>query len=210
MQAWVDRWFELRSGALSNSNLVNILNGYGSQIGNEAGARDAARWPDNAPAGAFLNEISSLRSWMVSHASWIDSQLPAPPVSSTSSAVVTAGTQVSLSGSGAVRYTVDGSDPRSGASTIYSGPLTINQTTVLTARRQGTFSPFPSAATTNWSAPVRRVYLVNETFAAPGDIAVSEINYRPTHPRRRNRKHCRVFRRTIFSSSRSGISATIR
>lgn len=182
VQAWVDRWFELRSGALSNSNLIGILNGYGSQIGNEAGARDAARWPDNAPAGAYLNEISSLRSWLVSHASWIDGQLPAPPVSNTSSALVTPGTQVSLSGSGVIRYTVDGSDPRSGDSTIYSGPLTINQTTVLTARRQGTFSPFPSAATTNWSAPVRRVYLVNETFAAPGDIAVSEINYRPAPP----------------------------
>lgn len=182
VQAWVDRWFELRLGALSNANLAGIVDGFGSQIGNEAGARDAARWPDNAPSGVFLDEIAGLRSWLTAHATWIDGQLPGAPGADTPSGVVAAGTQVSLGGSGPIGYTVDGRDPRAGAATVYAGPLTINQTTVLTARRQGSFTPFPSAAKTNWSAPLRRVYLVNETFAAAGDIAVSEINCRPAAP----------------------------
>jgi hypothetical protein len=59
VQAWIDRWWQLRSGPLSNANLQSVATTMGNQIGNAAGARDAAKWPDNAAAGGvYLNEIT--------------------------------------------------------------------------------------------------------------------------------------------------------
>ena len=195
VQAWVDRWWELRAGPLADSNLNTLADQMGAQIGNTVGARDAAKWPDNAAAGGvFLNEISAMKTWLTStipgalgRTNWIDSQLPAAPTASVASGVVNAGTGVTLSGAGTMRYATNGTDPRPAgggtSSTASTGTsITIAQTTVVTARRQGSFAPFPSAATVGWSAPVTRVYLVNEAFAVAGDIAVSEINYNPLGP----------------------------
>jgi hypothetical protein len=73
-----------------------------------------------------------------------------------------------------------------GTATAYSGPITITQTTVLTARRQlpATTRVFTGMAAigTNWSGLMTRVYLVDEAFATRGDISVAEINYHPLAP----------------------------
>jgi hypothetical protein len=190
VQAWVDRWWELRAGPFANANLLAIVTSLGAQIGNAAGARDAARWPDNAAAGGiYSNEITAMKNWLTAgRAPWIDSQMPVAPSASVASGVVAAGTTVTLSGTGSIRYKTDGGDPRAaggGASlnvATYSTPIAINQTTVLTSRRFGTFAPFPLSVSTTWSAPLRRVYLVDEAFAIAGDIAVSEISYDPAVP----------------------------
>ncbi|RYD61969.1 MAG: tandem-95 repeat protein, partial [Verrucomicrobiaceae bacterium] len=95
-------------------------------------------------------------------------------------------TLVSLSGT-SPRYTLDGTDPRPfgggvGTGTAYSGAIAINQTTVLTVRSFGARAPFPGATSINWGPPRQFVYLVDEEFAAAGDIVVSEINYNPLAP----------------------------
>lgn len=190
VQAWVDRWWELRAGPFANANLLALTNTLGAQIGNAAGARDAARWPENAAAGGvYMNEITAMKSWLtVGRAPWIDSQMPAAPAADVASGVVAAGTTVTLSGNGSIRYRTDGGDPRAagGGATagnaVYTTPLSISSTTVLTARRQSVFAPFPSAVSTTWSAPLRRVYLVDEVFAIAGDIVVSEVSYDPAVP----------------------------
>lgn len=195
VQAWIDRWYELRADILSNASLNALADQMAAEIGNAAGGRDAARWPDNAPPGAdYLSVVTAMKTWLTSTASgslgrapWLDTQIPAPPTTATASGVVAAGTTVALSGSGSIRYNLNGSDPRQpggglATSSSYSQPIVVNQTVVLKARRRGAFAPFPSARFTNWSAPLTRVYLVNESFAAAGDIAVSEINYRPAEP----------------------------
>src|SRR5690606_11425458 len=93
-----------------------------------------------------------------------------------------------LSGSNTIHYRLDGTDPRPyGGSTattapVYSEPITINQTTVLRARRKGNYAPFPVAVVTNWRAPLLRVYLVGEVVAFAGDVAISAIHFRPTEP----------------------------
>ncbi len=192
VQAWVDRWWQLRSGPLTNANLNAVADQMGAQIGNVIGARDAARWPDNAPSGNYLNEVAVMKIWLTStngptlgRANWIDSQLPVPPSASVATGVVSAGTTVSFGGT--TRYTVNGTDPRpagggSASSASTGSSLTVTQTTVLTARRQVTTTPFPGAVSIGWSGPLTRVYLVNEFFAVAGDIAVSEINYHPLGP----------------------------
>ncbi len=197
IQAWVDRWWELRSGPLSDAHLNDIINAQGNEIGNVAGARDAAKWPDSVPeAGTYLGEIAVLRDWLTStnpaalgRTNWIDTQVPGPPSASLASAKVGAGTTVTLSGAQAgeiIRYRINSGDPRplGGADSTapaYGGALTLNQTTVLKARRRklANFTPFPHNLTTIWSAPLTRVYLVNEDFATADDLKVTEIHYDP-------------------------------
>ncbi|MES2709822.1 MAG: lamin tail domain-containing protein [Verrucomicrobiota bacterium] len=191
VQDWVDRWWGLRqTGQPLDMDALRLLaDGMGAEIGNAAGARDAARWPDDAAAGGvYLNEIEALKTWLTSRVNFIDSQTPAPPASPAVSGPVPAGTTVTLTGAGSLRYTLNGSDPRpfGGAATggtVYNGPVAISQSAVLTARRQATFTPFPQkAASISWSAPLRLVLLVDEVFAGPGDLSISAINYHPFPP----------------------------
>jgi hypothetical protein len=196
VQAWVDRWWELRQGRFSDANLNALVDQMVAQIGAAAGARDIAEYPDNNPeSGSYLGEVAAMKAWLTSttpgslgRTNWIDSQLPAPPATATASAVVTAGTNVALSGSGTIRYTTNGTDPRpAGGGTVstaatYGSPITINATTVLKARLRGSYNPLPHAIGTNWGPPLTRVYLVNEAFAVAGDLMVSEINYDPAAP----------------------------
>ena len=194
VQAWVDRWLQLRAGPLAQTNLNALADAQGAQIGNVAGARDAAKWPDNAAAGGvYLNEIAAMKTWLTTRANWINGQMPAAPTTATASGIVSAGTNITLTGSGGtIRYTLNGTDPRPagggtpGTGTAYSGAIPITQTTVITARRQlpSTTSVFTGqgAVGINWSGPLTRVYLVNEFFATLGDIAVSEINFNPLAP----------------------------
>jgi hypothetical protein len=193
VQAWVDRWTELRQTTFAQSNLNSLADRMGAEIGNAAGARDAAKWPENAARGrVFLNEITDMKSWLNSRMTWINNQIPAAPTASLATGVTAAGSTVTLSGTGPLLYTLDGTDPRpggggaTGPGKTYTGPLTLTATSVLTARRLlasvTTVFTGQSAIGTRWSAPVRRVYLVDEEFAAPGDLAVSEINYHPFEP----------------------------
>jgi len=194
VQAWVDRWQQLRAGPFATANLNSIADALGAEVGNTAGARDAARWSDNAPSGGvYLNEITAMKNWLNQRVNWIDGQMPAAPTASVASGVVNAGTTVALSGgTGTIRYTLDGTDPRPGGGAVpgngiaYTGPITINQTTVVTTRRQlpvntRVFTGM-AAIGVNWSGITTRVYLVNEAFAAAGDLAVTEINYHPLGP----------------------------
>ncbi|MES2706045.1 MAG: lamin tail domain-containing protein [Verrucomicrobiota bacterium] len=192
VQDWVDRWWMLRQPGqpLATDVLRTLADQMGAEIGNVAGARDAARWSDNAAAGGvYLNEITAMKTWMNSRVAFIDGKAPSPPATATAAGTVPAGTAVTITGAGTIRYTLDGTDPRPfggatpGTNTAYTGPVAINSTTVLTARRQSSFTPFPSgAASISWSAPLRRVLLVDEFFAAAGDLSIAALNYHPFPP----------------------------
>ncbi len=192
VQEVVDRWWELRQPGrpFETASLLALADQMGAQIGNVAGARDAAKWPENAASGGvYLNEISAMKTWLTNRVNFLDGAMPVPPAASVASGPVSAGSTVTLSGAGTIRYTFDGTDPRPfggatpGTGSTYTTGLPISATTVLTARRQVTATPFPNgAAGIFWSAPRTRVYLVNEFFAAAGDLSVSEINYNPAGP----------------------------
>ncbi len=192
VQAWIDRWTQLREPGqpLQTASLTLIADQMGAQIGDVAGARDAARWPENAAVGGrYSNEIAGMKNWLTRRLTWLDSRMPSRPTVSLASGVVAPGSTVTLTGASAMWYTLNGADPRplgggpSTNSTNYTSPFAINETTVLTVRRRlGALQVFPGAISTTWSAPERRVYLVNESFAAPGDLAFSELNYHPLAP----------------------------
>ena len=199
VQALVDRWWELRRGVFSDESLGALVDQLGSEVGAAAGARDAARWPGvdgNTPeSGSYLGELAAMKAWLTSSSpgslgrtNWIDSQFPKPPATTSDSGVVSPGTVITLSGTGTMRYTTNGTDPRpaggspSSSAFTYTGPITINQTTVLTVRTSGTFSSLPATVNISWGPPLTRVYLVNESFASAGDLTVSEINFNPLGP----------------------------
>ena len=191
VQAWIDRWRQLRAGALSTSNMQAIVSTFAAQIDPAADARDAVKWPPNAPINnSYTSEIANLKSYIATRASWIDGQLPVSPIASLASGVVSAGTGYTINGLGSpVYYTVDGSDPRVSGGGInpnalfYNSAIPVTHTMVITSRRYfGAVSPFPYAISTSWSAPVVTVLLVNESFAVAGDLAVSEVNYNPLSP----------------------------
>ncbi len=109
MQEWIDRWQALRRGGLSNSNLMAVVASISGQIGPEAAARDAARWPDNqSPHGSYTAQIDRLKGWVTLRAQWIDDQFLRAPAAATANGFITftAPTGAKLA------YTLDGSDPR--------------------------------------------------------------------------------------------------
>ncbi len=189
-QAWVDRWWEFRGGPLATPNLLAVADSMGAEIGNAAGARDAAIWSANAASGGvYLNEITRMKTWLNLRATWIDSRLPRAVTTSIDSGVVPSGTNVTVSGAGQFYYTLDGTDPRGAGGAIapsavlYAGGIPIAQTKTVNIRAKVTPTfPFPGGASVQWGPPVKRVYLVNEDFAVAGKIAISEINYHPLGP----------------------------
>jgi len=193
VQEVVDRWWELRQpGREFETVALHLLaDQMGAEIGNAAGLRDATRWgsANAASGGVYLNEIGLMKTWLTNRGNFLDNAMPAPPATGVNTGTVAAGTSVTLSGTGTIRYTLDGTDPRPfggatpGTGFTYTAPLVINATTVLTARRQSTFTPFPNGAVSiSWSAPRKRVYLVNEFFAAAGDLSISEVHFHPLGP----------------------------
>lgn len=111
MQAWVDRWQELRRDHFSSVRLTGLVDELAAGIGNAAAQRDAERWEDNVShfGGTYAGEIAHLKDWVTRRAGWIDQQFAAAPTVVAGPSGITidpiAGSQVA--------YTLDGSDPRS-------------------------------------------------------------------------------------------------
>lgn len=81
----------------------------------------------------------------------------------------------------------------SASSQVYTGPIPLNTSMVLTARTYdpaGPFTPYPNTGEgsgrtpvgSHWSAPLRLIFPVNAAPAAAGLITVSEIMYHPGPP----------------------------
>jgi len=110
IQDWVDRWQSLRRTVFSPGQLIALAGALTDEIGPDAAARDAARWPDNLnPEGGYAAQVEHLKGWLTQRADWIDAQFLAPP------AVTSEGGRLQFAPPpGAVLvYTTDGSDPRS-------------------------------------------------------------------------------------------------
>ena len=109
-QDWIDRWQALRRDEFTNENLAAQIDTLAAQVGRDAAARDAARWPENASRyGDYDGEITQLKNWLTNRAAWIDRQFVAAPAiarhGETLWVTPAEGTQLA--------YTLDGSDPRS-------------------------------------------------------------------------------------------------
>lgn len=165
MQEWVDRWQSLRKTTLADSALTELVSSLATEIGPEAAARDAARWPEKAiPHGDFLAEVDHVKTWVGQRARWIDRQLCAPPE------VRLEGTNLVFTApaGGQLVYTTDGSDPRSlgggfaPTAIVATGSVSVATTLNVQVRHyredlKNTFpgSPWSSAVGGTSSSPLR-------------------------------------------------------
>ena len=152
-QKWVDRWQELRSGALSDESLYNTVYGLATPLA-EAQVRNFETWSNVAPNGGeyadpgltgWEAEVSHLTNWLIIRANWIDDQLTKIPSLQPESGNVEAGQLVTLTAAAGatIYYTTDGTDPRADGGGIsqsaieYTGPFTVTETTQINARAYG-------------------------------------------------------------------------
>ena len=80
-QRYAQRWYAMRAGALSTSNINAVIDAMAAQL-SEAQVRNYARWPEAAPASSWADEIQHLKNWLAQRAAWIDTQMAiefAPP-----------------------------------------------------------------------------------------------------------------------------------
>ncbi|QJE94770.1 lamin tail domain-containing protein [Luteolibacter luteus] len=192
-QLYVDRWQAMRRGTLSNANVGSILDGYLAEFkpadGDNPAKRDYLRWYGSSTSNDISNERSILKNWLISRSAWIDQQFVSAPTIVRASGPVAAGdtTTITAPSGTTVYYTTDGTDPRaeggspSASAIAYNGtPVSLPATMKVIARawKSGSFA----VPATNWSGPVESLYLVNETYAAAGDLRISAICYNPLAP----------------------------
>ncbi len=174
MQRYVDRWQELRQDVLSDENMEVVIDGFFTQIGNEAAVRDGVtNW------SARLNQF---KRWVATRAAAIDASFVTPPQFGQLGGVVPAGFRLAVTGpQGDIYYTTDGSDPRlpDGAISPLAQPtgmaltIEINESSHVVARaRDGS----------RWSGKAEAVFIVDAVPATAENLVISEINYHPPPP----------------------------
>ncbi len=136
-QKWIDRFDELRRGALATDHVVARIDAYAKLLNpgdgpNTPAKRSIQRWPTQTPRGAgsntpitndlfdgtFTGEVAWLKYFWSNRLSFMDSQFTRPAVSSLPPGKVAAGSKVTLTSPSqatagvTIYYTTDGTDPR--------------------------------------------------------------------------------------------------
>jgi hypothetical protein len=186
-QRYIDRYQELRGSHFSMTNLNRLVDELTSQV-RAAQPREQARW-GVSPRGGFQGEINSLKNWLQSRTTFMDSQFVQPAVIATPGGPVQRGAQVALNLPAGVTayYTLDGSDPRAAGSatgddiapgaTAYSGPIVINRNSRLVVRSR---NPNHTALTGANNPPLKSIWSgpVAETFVTdPIPLLITEVMY---------------------------------
>jgi hypothetical protein len=158
-QKYIDRWQELRRGALSKDSVNALLDSLNALISPEAITRDVARWnkpkrawsdystpPKTYPAGQAA-EVQRIKDFMQRRAEFMDGprdpiptnpqpQWIAPVNASIPGGNVASGTQVTFTGpinsaAATIYYTLNGADPRpTGGGPPSAGVLTYDGTPI--------------------------------------------------------------------------------
>lgn len=185
VQAYIDRWFELRQTTFSNENLFATIDKHAAEIG-EAGDRDYDRW-SNSRYRDFAGEIAHLKDWLQDRVEWIDSRWQPAPASDAQGNRVPAGSAVNIAtGQGTVYYMLDGTDPRGDNGVIRADAKTANGSITIAADTHLVARSFQSGfggrngyiqSGDDWSAPLRITALHEPASAA--NLAITEIHFNP-------------------------------
>ncbi|MBI4582495.1 MAG: CotH kinase family protein [Planctomycetes bacterium] len=127
---WMDRWQELRRGALATDRLLSIIDQYTAELA-EAQARNFARWPASPKFfPTWQGHIDYLKQYIRQRFEWFDSHfLPAPRFNQ-NGGTVPPGFQVTIAATqGTIFYTLDGSDPRPPGGAAPTNTALINSET---------------------------------------------------------------------------------
>lgn len=121
-QAFVDRWFELRSnGTLKAERLFDLIDNLADPLKASA-QRNFIKWNilqrgnvgfPSPVSNTWEEQIDLIKTWLTGRMAWLDSQFPAQVRFYPETSLIEAGTEVTLSADkGYIFYTTDGSDPR--------------------------------------------------------------------------------------------------
>jgi CotH kinase protein/Lamin Tail Domain/Chitobiase/beta-hexosaminidase C-terminal domain/Concanavalin A-like lectin/glucanases superfamily/Immunoglobulin I-set domain/Bacterial TSP3 repeat len=169
VQRYIDRWWDLRRGPMSNAAMEAIIDGQAAEITPEKallnGLPSASEW---------AARLGQMKDWLTGRADWIDGNYLAPPLFNQDGGPVPDGFQLVILGTNGTLYvTTDGSDPRAPGGAVatgaqaYAGPVPINSQTLVQARiKNGA----------NWSG------LTAAVFYPPQDLtklALTEIMFHP-------------------------------
>ncbi len=144
MQRTIDRWATLRRTVFDRAKVLRRIDEMAAEL-NEAQARNFRKWPilgrsvnPNYYVGdTYQEEVNWMKGWITKRLDWIDSQFPKPPALKPGAA-----NTFTVSGSGTIHYTLDGSDPRAPGgrpqrtAQVAKGPITLGPGQVLRARAQ--------------------------------------------------------------------------
>lgn len=196
-QIWVDQWVSLRSGALSDANLLATVESHVAEIESVAD-RNFDRWT-NLPAtggGAYAEpgttgwyaEVSHLAGWLIERARWTDGMMTPTVGFSLESGEVTSGVEIELDvedDDAVIYYTTDGSDPRgengvvAPNALVYAEPIQVGSSVEVRARAFN--SARMSADLGPWGAMTSNFYSTAEA-ASVANLRVSELHYNPLDP----------------------------
>jgi len=161
LQAYIDRYSQLRSGPLATTNLLQAFTHIIEPLA-EARSRNEKRWGLNRKLrnGRFIEvdygarAIQAVTNWLDRRLAWIDGQGFPPPTYRVGASIREGAHVVTLQGPGGqMYYTLDESDPRGPHGTVaagahdYQGSLLLEPGTTVRAR---TRSPYHI-----WSPPLR-------------------------------------------------------
>ena len=169
LREYVDRWYELRRGPFSTSNLIRLVNKQSREF------TSAMAVQQGITAQEWSAELAGMRNYLSIRATWIDSQFFRPPTFSHPGGPVSGRFYLVISNetgrSGTIFYTLDGSDPIDGTARRYSRPLSFAETAHVRSRVRSTNG--------EWSALNEASYVTGIPPIA-GDLVLSEIMYNPT------------------------------
>jgi hypothetical protein len=210
-QKYIDRWQDLRRGALSQAKVDALIDSLNAEISAEAITRDVNRWGQTKRAwtspftgtiypASQAAEVQRLKDYLQQRANFMDSQWVGPVGVTVPEGNVPVGTEVMLTApanatDATIYYTLDGIDPRpsggglpgAGVLTYTPGtPIAITATTRLRARAyKATWTALTGAnnppLVSKWGGLTNVRYSV-DARAFVGNLAVTELNFNPTGP----------------------------
>lgn len=190
-QKIADRWSVLRTNIMKGTNVAARIDEIASYL-SEAAAREFVRWPRlgtyvwpnpriYSQPRTYVGIITNMKAWTLGRYEWIDNQFLRVPELSHPGGRIEEGTTVSMSArTGAIYYTMDGTDPRlpggaiSPAAKAFDGrPLALRSNARLVARA------FDGA--NKWSGPAASTFAVQTP-----PLAITEIMYNAAPPTARS------------------------
>jgi hypothetical protein len=168
-QLYIDRWWDMRRGAMSNAGMDAIIDGQMTDITPAKAVLNGL-----ASEAVWTNRLAQMKAWLKDRANWIDSNYLRPPAFNVNGGEVPNGFQVSIAGTnGTIYFTTDGSDPRASGGAVsanaqaYQFPFSLSAQTLVQSRvKNGT----------NWSGLTAAVFRTPQDFTK---LAITEIMYNP-------------------------------
>jgi hypothetical protein len=147
-QKYVDRWGTLRTNQFALTKILARVDELAALL-DEAQVRNYRKWkilgrpvwPNHYVGRSYADEVQHMKGWIEQRWTWIDQQFLHAPAFSVADGKISPGTKLLMaSATGAIYYTMDGSDPRAPGGGIspdaqeFRGAVVLDREATVTAR----------------------------------------------------------------------------